>query len=79
MKRISVLLVVLVVMTSLVFAAGKTESAAGPVTIKVANYALLESGYEPFWKQVKVDFEAANPGISIEWVTAPMERSSIRW
>ncbi|HBO36587.1 MAG TPA: ABC transporter substrate-binding protein, partial [Sphaerochaeta sp.] len=28
-------------------------------------------GYEPFWKQVKVDFEAANPDITIEWVTAP--------
>ena len=56
----------------LLFAAGKTEAApAGPVTLKVANYALLESGYEPFWKQVKVDFEAANPDITIEWVTAP--------
>ncbi len=71
MKRISVCMVLLVVVTALVFAGGKAESAAAPVTIKVANYALLESGYEPFWKQVKVDFEAANPGISIEWVTAP--------
>jgi len=71
MKRIGVLLVLLVLTTSLVVAGGKAESAAGPVTIKVANYALLESGYEAFWKQVKVDFEAANPGISIEWVTAP--------
>lgn len=71
MKRISVLVVLLAIVASLAFAGGKAESAAGPVTIKVANYALLESGYEAFWKQVKVDFEAANPGISIEWVTAP--------
>lgn len=46
-------------------------AAAAPVTIKVANYAILESGYEPFWKQVKTGFEQANPGIAVEWVTAP--------
>lgn len=55
------------------FANGKAESATpeGPVTIKVANYALLESGYEPFWKGVKAGFEAAHPEYKIEWVTAP--------
>ena len=72
MKKVVVFLLVLAMMSASVFAAGKTEAApAGPVTLKVANYALLESGYEPFWKQVKVDFEAANPDITIEWVTAP--------
>lgn len=72
MKKVVVFLLVLAMLSASVFAAGKTEAApAGPVTLKVANYALLESGYEPFWKQVKVDFEAANPDITIEWVTAP--------
>lgn len=72
MKKVVVFLLVLAMLSVSVFAAGKTEAApAGPVTLKVANYALLESGYEPFWKQVKVDFEAANPDITIEWVTAP--------
>ncbi|MCK9602616.1 MAG: extracellular solute-binding protein, partial [Sphaerochaeta sp.] len=72
MKKIVVVLLVLAMVSASVFAAGKTEAApSGPVTLKVANYALLESGYEPFWKQVKVDFEAANPDITIEWVTAP--------
>lgn len=72
MKKVVVLLLVLAMLSASVFAAGKTEAApAGPVTLKVANYALLESGYESFWKQVKVDFEAANPDITIEWVTAP--------
>lgn len=72
MKKIVVFLLVLAMLSASVFAAGKTEAApAGPVTLKVANYALLESGYESFWKQVKVDFEAANPDITIEWVTAP--------
>ena len=72
MKKVVVFLLVLALVGASVFAAGKTEVApTGPVTLKVANYALLESGYEPFWKQVKVDFEAANPDITIEWVTAP--------
>lgn len=72
MKKVVVFLLVLAMLSASVFAAGKTEAApAGPVTLKVANYALLESGYESFWKQVKVDFEAANPDITIEWVTAP--------
>ena len=47
--------------------AEKTE----PVTIKFANYALLEQGYEEFWNGVKTDFEAKNPGITVEFVTAP--------
>lgn len=71
MKRISVLALALLLVATVLFGGGKAETATGPVTIKVANYALLESGYEPFWKQVKVDFEAANPDITIEWVTAP--------
>lgn len=72
MKKVVVFLLVLAMVSASVFAAGKTEVApSGPVTLKVANYALLEGGYEPFWKQVKVDFEAANPDITIEWVTAP--------
>ncbi len=71
-RNLVVFLLVLAFVGTSVFAQGKTEAAAtGPVTIKVANYALLESGYEPFWKQVKTGFEAANPDVSIEWVTAP--------
>lgn len=73
MKKVLVLLMVLLLATGFLFAAGGSEksSAATGVTIKVANYALLESGYEAFWKGVKADFEAKNPGITIEWVTAP--------
>lgn len=48
-----------------------TEAPAEPVTIKVANYALLEKGYEEFWTKTKADFEAKYPHITIEWVTAP--------
>ncbi len=42
-----------------------------PVTIKVANYALLEKGYTEFWEGAKEGFEAENPNVTIEWVTAP--------
>lgn len=47
------------------------EEITEPVTIKFANYALLEAGYEEFWNGVKSDFEAKNPNITIEYVTAP--------
>ena len=72
MKKLFTVLAMLCVALSL-FANGQSEAAApeGPVTIKVANYALLESGYEAFWKGVKTGFEAAHPEYQIEWVTAP--------
>lgn len=42
-----------------------------PVTIKFANYAILEAGYTEFWEGVKSGFEEKYPNITIEWVTAP--------
>ncbi|GHV52513.1 hypothetical protein AGMMS49579_09910 [Spirochaetia bacterium] len=44
---------------------------AAPVTVKFANYALLEAGYTEFWEGVKTGFEKKYPHITIEWVTAP--------
>ena len=41
------------------------------VTIKIANYALLEAGYDEFWGNVKTGFEEKYPNVTIEWVTAP--------
>ncbi len=70
-KRMSFFLVVALAAVVLTFGCSKAEETTGPVTIKVANYALLEAGYEPFWNGVKENFEAANPDITIEWVTAP--------
>jgi multiple sugar transport system substrate-binding protein len=73
MKKLITLFLVLLMIGSVLFAAGKSETPAADqnVTIKIANYALLEGGYEPFWKGVKTGFEAQNPNITIEWVTAP--------
>ena len=42
-----------------------------PVTIKFANYAVLEEGNSAFWEKIKTDFETENPNIKIEWITAP--------
>ena len=50
---------------------GDTASSEEPVTIKFANYAILEEGYTAFWEGVKEGFEARHPHITIEWVTAP--------
>jgi len=46
MKKVLVLLMVLLIAGSFLFAAGTSEKAVSDkgVTIKVANYALLESG-----------------------------------
>lgn len=61
-------------------ASSATESSASqdvqtdtnePVTIKFANYALLEDAYTDFWNGVKEGFEKEHPNVTIEWVTAP--------
>lgn len=53
-------------------AAKETKGASTEkVTLKVANYAVLEKGYESFWKGVKEGFEAKYPNVTLEWVTAP--------
>ena len=41
------------------------------ITLKFANYAILESNYEAFWTQVEKDFEALYPEIDLVYVTAP--------
>ena len=47
------------------------SNSGSPVTIKIANYAVLEKGYEEFWQNVKEGYEAKYPNITVEWVTAP--------
>ncbi len=72
MKKMMSMVCVILMVATMVFAGGKAEEKQdGSVTIKVANYALLEKGYEAFWNGIKEDFEKTNSDISIEWVTAP--------
>lgn len=58
----------LCIFASTAFAATPTDQ---PVTIKIANYALLESGYTEFWETAKASFEQKYPNVTIEWITAP--------
>ncbi len=72
LRKLSVILLLLVLLLPTAFANGSKETSEdGITTIKVANYALLESGYEEFWNGVKSGFEAQYPNYKIEWVTAP--------
>ncbi|MDC7237284.1 MAG: extracellular solute-binding protein [Sphaerochaetaceae bacterium] len=72
MKKVIYVLLVLLSCTITLFASGQKEgNDSSKVVLKVANYALLESGYEQFWKDVETNFESKNPNIDIEWVSAP--------
>ncbi|NCD06795.1 MAG: extracellular solute-binding protein [Spirochaetia bacterium] len=72
MKKVLSILLVMLICGATLFASGEKEKEdSKKVVLKVANYALLESGYEQFWKDVETNFESSNPNIDIEWVTAP--------
>lgn len=71
MKKFLAVVTVALLAVSL-FAGGSAEKADdSQVTLKIANYAVLEQGYIPFWEGVKSGFEAKYPNYKIEWVTAP--------
>ena len=42
-----------------------------PVTIKFANYGVLEAGYDVYWNNLLDEFKKENPNITVELVTAP--------
>ena len=74
MKKFLAVVTVALLAVSL-FAGGSAEKADdSQVTLKIANYAVLEQGYIPFWEGVKSGFEAKYPNYKIEWVTAPLWR-----
>ena len=60
---------------------GNLNICTGPgekVTLKIANYAVLEKGYDEFWSSVKAGYEEKYPNVTIEWVTAPYGEMCIR-
>jgi multiple sugar transport system substrate-binding protein len=75
MKKLIIMAAALLLPLLAVYAGGKSDAPApaggGPVTVKFANYALLEAGYTEFWEGVKAGFEKKYPAVTIEWVTAP--------
>jgi multiple sugar transport system substrate-binding protein len=75
MKKIIILAAAVLLPVFSAYGGGKTDASAsaggGPVTVKFANYALLEAGYTEFWEGIKAGFEKRYPNLKIEWVTAP--------
>ncbi len=73
MKKIVLIFVVFLSLSTIFVSCNKSNSSSDSdkVVLKIANYALLEAGYEEFWKQVETDFEDQNPNIDIQWITAP--------
>ena len=51
--------------------ANVSDGTNDPVTIKFANYAVLEEGNKEFWEDIKSGFEKENPDVKIEWISAP--------
>jgi multiple sugar transport system substrate-binding protein len=75
MKRILVT-VLLAVMSFSVFAAGQQEAAAGngeakDVKLTMASWSVREDRFSNYFEALKADFEAANPGITIEFAGYP--------
>lgn len=73
MKRLSMAVAALLAAAAL-FAEGKQEAAApsaGPVTLKVASWSVVEKGTQEYFMKLQADFEKANPGIKIEWIGLP--------
>ena len=73
-KKIFMLMATALTLTMVGCSSKKEEAKASkdePVTIKIANYALLESGYTEYWESIEKKFEEKHPEYNIEWVTAP--------
>ncbi len=67
MKKMTVL-ILLCLLAFPVFASGsQEESSDGPVTLKFASWSVREDRFKEYFADLKADFEAANPGISIEF------------
>lgn len=50
------------------FAAGQQDAASGgPVTLKFASWSVREDRFKDYFADLKADFEAANPDITIEF------------
>lgn len=75
MKRIMVS-VFLIVMSFSAYAAGQQEAAAGSgeakdVKLTMASWSVREDRFSDYFEALKTDFEAANPGITIEFTGYP--------
>lgn len=72
MRRLSIL--VALVLTGIVaatFAGGEAETDDGQRVLKVASWSIQEAGTQEYFEELAADFEAANPGVTIEWIGFP--------
>jgi multiple sugar transport system substrate-binding protein len=72
MRRLSIL--VALVLTGIVattFAGGAAETDDGQRVLKVASWSIQEAGTQGYFEELAADFEAANPGLTIEWIGFP--------
>ena len=63
--------IMLLVAASTVFAGGSAEPESGERVLRVASWSIQEQGTEAYFEQIAADFEAANPGVRIEWIGFP--------
>ncbi len=63
--------IMLLVAVSAAFASGSAEAESGERVLKVASWSIQEQGTEAYFEQIAADFEAANPGVRIEWIGFP--------
>ncbi len=63
--------VLIVLIAGGAFASGSGEEADGGRVLKVASWSIQEEGTEAYFEQLASEFEAANPGVTIEWIGFP--------
>ncbi len=67
-----ILLMILIALPLSVFAGAEKEAdGAGPVTLTFASWSIQEKGAQDYFTELKNDFEAANPGVTIEYAGYP--------
>lgn len=70
-KTLSLVLALCMALSMVMTATAETTVPTEEITLKFANYAILEANYEQFWTDVKTGFETKYPNITLEYVTAP--------
>lgn len=61
----------LILAVGFAFAGGSAEGEGEGRVLKVASWSIQEEGTEAYFEQIAADFEAANPGVTIEWIGFP--------
>lgn len=63
--------IMLILAVGFAFASGSAEGEGEGRVLKVASWSIQEEGTEAYFEQIAADFEAANPGVTIEWIGFP--------